>query len=293
MEGVSSLGVTPGFQEFSLTPGETYSGSITVVNSSLDTETPVNFLAFTAPFSVSGEDYTISFEEENDFTQLSKWITIEKPSGSAFDQELIEIPFTITVPEDALGGGQYAAIIVRAATEENTSEGNKIGFNRQVASIIYASVAGETTVSGEIVENNIPNFFFSSPISTSSLVKNDGNVHAESTYTMKIFPLFSDEELYSTEETPKANIIIPKTTLLTSSSWDETPQLGIFRVVQTVSAFGHTSTNERTVFVCPLWFLTLWIIFIIAGVVWVFSNSRARKKAAHRAKKYNIPQISR
>lgn len=293
MDGTVSLGVSPGFQELSLKPGEKYSGIITVVNSSLDPESIVDFLVSVAPFSVTGEEYSISYNEENDFNQIAKWISIEKPSGFVRSQELVEVPFSIDVPSDALGSGQYAALIVRAAPEENTAEGNKIGFNRQVASILYATVDGKTKVEGAIIENRIPGFFFSPPITASSLVENSGNIHFDAEYTLKIFPLFSEEEIYSMEESPKTNIVVPGTTLLSSNEWGDTPRLGIFRVVQTVSAAGNTSTVEKTVFVCPLWFLSLWILFTFGGIFWLFANSRARKKAAKRAKTYEIPRISR
>lgn len=294
MANTSSVGIYPGFQEISLRPGEVYQGTFNVINPNPDSSSVVSYKIFSTPFSVSDKNYDVDLETRNDFNQIADWVTFDLAEGSVKGGETVKIPFTINVPEDVPGGGQYATFVVRIADDGNVSE-NKyaIGTNRQVASILYAKIDGETRQEGIILENKIDGFFFSSPIEGSALIQNSGNIHFSADSYLRVFPLFSNEEIYSSAENPKQNIVLPNTTLSTTNTWEETPGIGIFRVVQTVSYLNNTSSTEKTVFVCPLWFLALWVILICGGAFWIFTNSRARKKAKKRAKNYIGPNISR
>lgn len=288
MSNVSSIGITPGFQEISLQPGEIYQGTFGVVNSSSDESDVVEYKVFVAPFSVSGEDYSVNFDTVSDFTKITNWITIEQPTGSVKGKEVVEVPYTISVPENAPGGGQYASFIVRITNpNDGSSEEYSISVNYQAASILYASLEGDIHQEGEIIKNNINGFFFDSPIIGQASVKNSGNVHFDVSSYIQVFPLFSSEEVFSSEESPKNNIALPETTLSTFNSWDDTPQLGVFRVVQTVSYLGNISKSEKTVFVCPPWFLGLWLIFIFGLISWATARARARKKAVKHANEFS------
>lgn len=295
MNTPSSIGVTPGFQEISLHPGDTYHGVFNVVNPDPDAANLVNFQVYISPFFVLGDDYTISFETQNDFTKMANWVSIDQPRGVVKGKDMIEIPFTIHVPTDVPGGGQYAAFIIRAITPNTqTSESDfSLNINHQVASILYASVDGETHQDGKVINNTIDMFEFDSPVSGSVSIVNTGNIHFDAVYTFKVSSLFSDEELYSTETSPKNNIVLPQTTLTSFNTWDDTPNLGIFRVSQTVTFLQDTFTTEKTVFVCPLWFLIIWIIFLVSGLIWLFVSIRHRKNTTKRAKTWNGSSISR
>jgi len=142
--------------------------------------------------------------------------------------------------------------------------------------LLYSTVAGENHPSGEILENNVPAFFLDQPLKVSSLVKNTGNVHLEASYILRVFPLLSDEELYSNEDAPAHNTIIPGTSLYSEKDWGACPTLGVFRVVQELSYAGETSSKESYVVVCPTWFFFLVIFFIIVIIYAFFDHIRVR-----------------
>ena len=283
----NTMTVSPPYRKILLIPGETYSGSIDVFNSSNSTRA-LKYAVEIGSFSqrrAAGEDAKDDYGamdhiSKTSYNQIMDWIELDKDSGSLEPSMKEDITYTINVPKDAPGGGQYATILVIDETTSGLPGEGNIGIDQkfQFASIIYAEVAGETREVGEVLENSIPSFLLNGPLQTSSMVKNNGNVHTDAQYTLQVWPLFSGEEICTNEENPDTSLILPETERYHAQSCDKTPAIGIFRVKQTVKIFGETSVVERTVILCPLWlmFIMLFIIFVI--IMWVFAKIRGRKK---------------
>jgi len=211
------------------------------------------------PFYVDDDNQT-HFEAKEDYSQIVDWISIPEDDveGVLQPNEHKEINCTITVPKDAPAGGQYAAIIIKTH-DNNTSDIQQI---YEMAHSIYAEVAGETIRQGEIKSIELPDILLSGEITGSATVRNLGNVHSNVKHTLKVFPLFSDEEYYTNEEEPQENVVMPGATRYSYVSWDETPYLGIFRVNYTVEFEGVKNELDKIVIVCPLW-----LLFIIISIV--------------------------
>ena len=216
MPAERAIGISPGYQKLQLTPGETYEGTISVLNPSTDPDSLVGYFVSVTPFSVSGEKYQTDFISFSDANQIVNWITIDEPSGSVQPGELVEVKYRITVPDNALGGGQYCALVARISDSDFESSGYSISSRSQVASLLYATVSGELNYDGTVLENNVPAFVLSSPISTTSRLRNTGNSYADATYVLRISNPLTEEELYSTAASPKVNTIIPGADLLTN-----------------------------------------------------------------------------
>ena len=272
------LQISPVVQKITLERGENYRSSIKVQNTGAE---DFKYLVSATHYSVRDESYDPDFDSATSYSEMTNWITFDWTEGTAHPNDSIEVPLTISVPQDVPSGGQYAAIVAQIVNDDEGAGGN-VGVTNIVraAMLIFASVAGNTREQGEVIENNIPAFLFTTPLSVSSLVKNSGNVHADASYTLQVYPLFSDEEVYTNEEVPTTYTILPETQRYNTISWEGAPQLGIFRVVQTIKFLDKTSTNSRIVFICPMWFLILVLAFIFFCIFWVFARSRARKRAA-------------
>lgn len=279
--GSSSMVVSPMSQKMILTPGEVATGSIKVSNpntSKRDLKYAVEIGSFSQKKSEDSiDDYgTVDTEIVSNYNMLMEWIVLENNSGSVAPNETDVIRFTINVPEDAPAGGQYATILVRDETEQDSGNGNVAIQNViQIASIIYADVTGETSDEAQILGNNIPGFIFSSPLVTNSMVRNDGNVHTNANYILQVWPIFSDEEVCTNEENPSEGIVMPETDKYHIESCN-LPIVGIFRAKQTVSIFGEKSIVEKVVIVCPLWLLFLVIALIVGIVIWFIIRARDR-----------------
>ena len=122
-----------------------------------------------------------------------------------------------------------------------------------------------------------PGFLFSGNITASTSITNDGNVHSYATHILRVLPLFGDEEYYTNEEEPTENLIMPEATRYTSISWDDTPNIGIFRVNYIVEYEGVKKEVSKMVIVCPLWLL--FIIALILALI-IIKIVLGRKKKA-------------
>lgn len=283
--------VSPPQQKIVLVPGETFEGTIQVSNSA-NAEKNLEYSVTIGSFGLDKDengntDYnSTDVDTVTSYNQMMEWIELGKDRGSVAPNSTDTIPFTITVPEDAPAGGQYATIIVQNDTKgDGETEGNVTIQNIvRFAASIMAEVAGETRNEGEIIENTIPAFLFNNKLSTTATVKNNGNVHTDASYILQVWPLIGDEEICTNEEEPTMETVMPDTERLHAEECN-LPAVGIFRAKQTVKIFGETSVVEKTVIVCPLWLLFIIIFAIVALVIWAVMKSRARKGRSKEQKK--------
>lgn len=269
------LGITPTQSNLgTIKPGESYTGEFKVRNHGNKTaEYEIDF----APYSVKNENYEPVYDQESSYTEISKWITASREGGVLEPGAEDTINFTVNVPSDIHGGSQSAIIVVRLKQDNSTTD-TAVQAVQQLGYLVFGNVDGEITTTAKILENKIPSFIFTPPISATSLVENTGNVYTAATYTLQIFPLFSDEEVYTNEEEPDKNIIFPETKRFYTASWEGAPSLGIFRVRQTVKIFDEVSTVEKLVFLCPIWFLFIIVLIIFVAIFWIVSRIRGRNK---------------
>lgn len=294
----SAFTVTPQAQDYVLAPGQSVTGEVKAVNS-YDAEGKFYYVAEVVPYSVSKDgEYSLNFDATDDHTDITNWVTMsdEDESGVKEVRGVLEpgeegsAYYTITVPKNARGGGQYFAVRVKndpeatqkAEKEDTATIKEVVG----IASLVYVEVSGDVIVKGEITDNNVPSFVLAPPISTSFVVKNEGNTHAKVSYSMQVFPLFSDEEIYTTEEKMETKYVLPGASRAITQTWNDTPAVGIFKVRQTVyydSTDNEPSVTEKMVIVCPVWLLFLILFVIIAIIIWIVMKVRARGKKARKS----------
>ncbi len=276
------LQVSPTKQKLSLTPGSSYVGTFKVHNAGA---APFHYSVSATPYSVTNENYSPDYSGLTNYTQIAEWVTFDKSTETGLLQpgEIAEVAYTVNVPKDAPAGGQYAALM--AQTEDGNEENATVAVIHRVGMILYAAVPGETHETGEIIKNNVNTFYFNPPLTVSSLVKNTGNVEQTAKYTVKIYPLFSNEAVFSNEEKPdkeKSLDVIPETSRFNSITWEGAPQIGIFSVEQTIEFAGQTSTNKKLVLICPLWLLFVIFALLFFIIFWLFSRIRNRKREKSR-----------
>lgn len=266
--------VSPVKLELDLKPGSTSTATFKVQNTGAK---QFDFELSTGPFSVSDQNYTQDLATVTDYTHIKDWITFSTDKGTIPAGGEKEITVTVVVPKDIPAGGQYGVIFARMKEDHDDTGGIK--SEKQVGILVYSkNVEGKTREEGKVLENKVPSFMFAPPIQATSIVENTGNVHADATYTLQVYPLFGDEEVYTNEESPESRTILPDTRRLNTMSWDGAPQLGVFRVKQTVKFLDQTSVTEKIVFICPLWFLFIILAIIFLAIFWIVSRVRSRGK---------------
>ena len=300
-DDASAFSVTPMKQTITLQPGDTYSGRVSafVMNTENGGETTY-YETWVAPLTVDDTDkhYTAVFDKTNDKTDIVNWTTVsdgdetarygEKVSGVMQPGETVDFDYTVDVPNNARGGGQYFAIVVQQIPNPNAENEGNVGIANhiRIASVVYAEIAGDINIAGSITNNDIPGFLLSPPVTTSFLATNSGNTHVTVTYYMQVFPMFSDEEVYTTEDNPGSEYVLPGTTRYVKQTWDNTPSVGIFKVRQTVyydSTDNEPSVTERMVIICPVWLLFIIIFAVVAIIIWIVLRVRSRGKKKRRS----------
>ncbi len=272
----NEFSVSPMNQKVILYAGETYTGSFIVTNPQSN-QRDFYYDLSVSPFFVDDE-YKPTYENNGDYNQIVNWVELSKKEGVIVPNSSEEIYFNINVPEDAPAGGQYAAIMVTSKDQPSTEGSLNIQNKLSIAHLIYAEIAGATVREGEITDANVPSFLFSGNISGVSNIKNSGNVHSIATYKMRVYPLFSDEEVYTNEEDPENKIILPGRALMNTTQWEETPMVGIFNVVYTVDFEGVTTEVKKIVVVCPIWLLAIIVAVILSIILWFVSRIKSSKK---------------
>ncbi|MBQ6130553.1 hypothetical protein IJI72_02615 [Candidatus Saccharibacteria bacterium] len=300
MSASFSIAVSPAIDKIALSPGETYEGDFFV--SSLDSGDDLAFSIRFAPLNFKDETYDLDFSTPGRYNQILDWLSLVPDADMTatevnrrsesdpvrYDSLALnfsglnarQIHYSITVPEDAPAGGQYFAFLVQGKTADpaqSSDSGIAVKNNSQVAVLVYATVAGTTQETGTVLENRVQRFSLGSPVKVSSRLENTGNVHLPAIYILRVNSLFSGEELYSSEESPLENAVVPDTSLYSEQIWQETPALGLFRVSQEISFAGTTDTRESVVLVAPVWFLVLALAFLLA-VCYSFFDHFSRRK---------------
>lgn len=258
-----------------LEPGESYSDIIKVQNTG---QNAFDFKMSVVPFSVKDENYTQAYESKEKYNDIVNWVKFSTTTGHLEPNTQEEVAYTVTVPADVPAGGQYAILMAEIANNDEVSEDSGVTMLRRVGTLLYSNVAGTTRRTGEVIENKVPSILFNPPVSATSIVSNTGNTHTDATYVLQVYPLFGDEEVYTNEEKPTTLTILPDTRRLNTITWDGAPHLGIFRVKQTVTIFDQTSTTEKLVFLCPIWFIFIVLLIIFCAIFWIVSRIRNRKE---------------
>ena len=272
----ATFSVSPMYQLISLVPGERYVGNFEIVNPGENTY-DFYYSLRVEPFSVD-EANSPSLEANGDYSRIVDWIELPEPTGVVAPNDHVEARFIINVPEDAPAGGQYASIVV--ASDQYRVDNSSVDLREvyETAHILYTDIAGETVRKGAINSASVPSFLLTGPITGSATIVNQGNVHSQATQTMQIYPLFSDEEVFTNEENPKTTWTMPERSVYTSVKWEETPSLGIFHVIYNVEYEGVESKVDKLVIVCPLWLLLLIFLALFLIIFKILWGKKKEKK---------------
>lgn len=135
-----AFAIAPATLDLSGQRGETIEDTIAVINNGSAEQT---YYLGTLKF-VPGESSTPSFIPfETDHSGLPEWIafpvkTVTIPAGTKVD-----VPFTVTIPQDAASGTAYGAITVSTSPSDVVAT-NGATIEAKMASLLFVTVGGET-----------------------------------------------------------------------------------------------------------------------------------------------------
>ena len=283
----SWIQVTPVSSRVVLRPGESLDYSMTVANIGTD---KFSYSVYTAPYSVVDEDYNVSFSNETNRTQLSRWIKFIQEDGSTTDtyKGSLEpnakhtINYRITVPEDVPAGGQYATIFAQTDNDSENKETSGITTVSRIGLVVYGRTNGETNESASITDWNVSGFLNQGPITATSKVKNEGNTDIEAKYKFTVKSIFGN----TLHENEQAYNILPDTERRLSTEWENTSPMGLFWVTYSVSSSALESAREETklVVILPVYMIVIMLILLTILIIWIIMLVRKRKERKGRLK---------
>lgn len=270
--------VSPMSQEISLKPGETYRGYILVSNPADATE-DFQYKVTANPFSITGDNYETDFKTMSDWSRIVSWTTIENESGTLKPNDTKKVYFTIEVPKNAPGGGQYMMFAL-TADDSVSADGATVSDVFEMASLVYADVPGEIKHEGQILDNQITGFVVSGSPKVITKISNTGNVHETANVTITVKNNFNGETVFPKDASNNTfeSVIMPETTREISRDLTNLPQLGVFEVTETVSYLGNETSITSVMVICPIWFLCLIFATIGSVIAMVFYGRYLKHK---------------
>lgn len=167
---VSALTLSPTKIEVAVDPGQQAIGEIELLND--EGEDKTFYLSFEnfEPRGETGSPYFIGGGEG-----LASWITSEE-SVTLKPGERLTVPYTISVPSDAVPGGYFAAIFF-GTQPPATGEGSQVAIGGKVGSLVLLRVNGPIDESGGVLDfmtASNSRFFAALPIHFSYRFNNTG-----------------------------------------------------------------------------------------------------------------------
>jgi len=188
--------VTPPLLQVALSPGETWSTTIQVVNQNAY---EVRMYAQPVLFTPGGETGRPVFVQTipgtgepiaHDSSVIAGWITVPDDAMRIPPEQTYTLPVTLRVPADASPGGHYAAILIGNTPSGPTGE-NTISVSSAIASLIFVRVAGDVVEQGQIREFSTRRLVYERPEAVLQLrFENKGNVHLQPRGAITIYNMF-------------------------------------------------------------------------------------------------------
>ena len=196
--------LTPPKFEFDADPGQTINSVVKITNQN---SSSLVLTSEAKDFIASGETGTPTFVdpgEGNEAISLASWINIndQQPVVVRPGQK-VEIPFTITVPENAEPGGKYGTMFFAPPAGEG-----QLSVVQKIGSLILVRVSGEiveegqldtfgaypANLPGEEIPNTSSDFFFEKPpVDFAVRYENTGNVQVKPQGKIEIFNTFGGQ----------------------------------------------------------------------------------------------------
>lgn len=245
--------------------------------------TQYRFRVHVTPYSVSGENNEVSFDESasNSYSQIARWISFLDDDGNYVDEyigtlgpgEARTVYYRIDVPEDVPGGAQYAAIWAQTLSN-NSGSGTSVQTTGEAGMTIRGRSIGNTNRTGEISDYGFQRFSLGGNLEAHATVKNTGNTDYEIHYDYIARTVFG-KELHSESDSIAA---WPGSEYHVTVNWEDTPFLGIFNVEFKVNAADATKSEQHIVVIIPVFIMVLLILLLTVIIIWIIIIIRKRKE---------------
>lgn len=279
-EAVRTMSIIPPTISHTLNPGDYEEGRMKVIN---DTNGPLTF-------SVSVQDYIVIDDHgtpnilppntQNTKHSGSAWIGVYPAKFTIQKGEKAELSYYLQVPGNAAPGGHYAAVVFTPINVEG-GEGSGSTVQTQVGSLFYI------TVNGDIKEKSFIEKFFAGgfqeygPITVSTLVKNEGDVHTKPMGTLAVSNILGQQsykDSFPADAQKQANVFPDKAREYTNkigTKW----MFGRYKV-NLLAGYGKNNALPLTatayVWIIPWKIITVILLAIVAAFLGMMYRTKKK-----------------
>ncbi len=274
-EGIA-VKIAPSTVDEQLDPGTVAEGVLTVTNQNGGRQT---YYLGTRNITGMSDEGRPTFSEEDvdvdDQWSAASWIEPLIDDITLDVDQSGNIPYRITIPEEASPGSYFVSIFVTREAEAAQESGAGVGFH--VAALFHIRVAGAATESMLVREFSTDRTLYSSVGTTfTTRVENTGTVHQRPRGIITITDMLGNEAA-QIPVNEQAGGVMPRTERVFSVEWNpESFTIGRYHAMLSVS-FGErqkqTTTKEISFWVVPLkevaymlGGIALFILLVLAGL---------------------------
>ena len=293
-DSAMSISISPVTKILDLEASSVYEDYFKVTNDSKNTmRFEVHAAPYSYTFSEEDDEYILGFSANNNYTQITRWITFKDKSGdwvdtaefSAEPEETVEVYYKISTPNSIPAGGQYAVLFAHTLSDDTESGGIKTEASPGL--VVYGRSTGETKVEGSVKKSSVSQIFTGEDaemnlINGSARIANTGNVDFMAQGILKVEGLFG-RTYYETPSSQARISVIPETELTVSDVWEDTPYFGLFKVTWTVIAAGSAQEPiTKMILILPPPVLILMLLLLTILVIWIIIMVRKRRERRSR-----------
>jgi LPXTG-motif cell wall-anchored protein len=263
---------------YTLDPGEVFGDTVSISNLS---DRPIRFFIYpTDAVSVSDTAGFAALKDTEEPVDVGTWIELAASEYTVEPGKRIDVPFSITVPDDAEPGDHAGAILAVDADEgAGTGEGRDgISFDvrHRLGARVYVRVGGEVSPALRIDELHVERDGDQATVAWE--VSNTGNVRLNPTATVKVTGwLGRTVRTMPASELPE---LLPGANYVGASIVTGLPSWEPLRAHLVVEAEGVRTERSRQFAGYP-WLLILGLLLIVGlGIVWWVRRRRRRRPSA-------------
>jgi len=284
--------VGPGKTEVLLSPGDTYSMSVTASNATGMTK----IIKFTAEDMGASNDPSTPLQFLGDKKgpySLKDFVKTETDQLQLLAGQRVTMPVTISIPQDAAPGGLYGAIMVAAenlpgaTTVPSGQVGGQVNLITRVAVLVFVRVKGDVLESSYLKDFTADkNFYEQGPVSFKITSENTGSVYLSPYGAIEV-----KDMLGRTIDTRQVDpwFVLPKVNRTRDITWNSNFLFGKYTAVLTLhrgymNAKDVIDTKSINFWIIPWKIVTVGLIILILIIwflVWIFSHIQWKGKSSY------------
>jgi hypothetical protein len=241
------LSVSPPTFELTANPGDFLFNTIRVDNLS---DVPISVIVDKRNFTAMGEEGAVSLMEgENQTYTLASWISVTPTQATIPAKRSVTFNYDINVPLNAEPGGHFGSIVFVSGGQTPGETGAAV--SQELGALLLLKVAGNIREEGQVASFEADKGFWEfGPVTFSTRVKNEGNVHFRTLGYITIRNMFGTE-IERIEIEPRN--VLPEATRRLSSEWDVRYGFGKYTATAhlTYGNKGELLTSQSTFIVFP------------------------------------------